>query len=484
MEVTVYGQDFAKGKLVDIYYGGTSEDDRVATTRTDSGGDFTIPFTVPEGCQGAYKVHAVVLDDTVDTYFSVKPGLTVSPEKGPVGTNVTVEGRGFAKNEGGIELRYDLGDTYEMIASDIEANAKGSWERSFPIPISNRGEHKLEAEGTVSRIYEVRDATFRVTAEISLDKQSGTVGERITMTGSQFAANERDIKILFDGEAVDVDTNIKVNSTGDWEASFEVPEMPASEYSVTAEGAQTKVEDIIERTFEIKPDLVLSPDGGYVGIDLTVTGHGFAANKDVVIMYEGSQKETATTNDKGSFDATFIMPESKYGAHQVKHQVTAEDTTGNNAAATFTMESEPPDTPTLISPPKKGRVGFVGKVTPTFEWSEVPDESGVRYRLQIATSADVAATGFVDDPTFSIEGLVETSYTLNETDALDYGTYYWIVQAVDGAGNAGSWTPARSFRAGLLPLWGLIAAIAAAVVLLVALIRALVRRRSIYYDRW
>ena len=322
----------------------------------------------------------------------------------------------------------------------------------------------------MSHLYEVKDATFKVTPEISIDKPSGIVGESITMTGSRFAANERGLKILFDGQAVV--PNIEVNAQGDWEESFEVPEMPAGKYSVTVEGEQTKKEDISELSFEIKPDIVLSPDEGHVGIDLTVTGRGFAANEDVTIKYDASQKATTSTNANGSFSGvSFSAPESIYGAHQV----TAEDAVGNNATAIFTMESDPPDIPELISPPNKSRAGFMGKVTPTFEWSEVSDDSGVRYRLQIATSANV---------TIVSKELVETSYTLEETEALPYGTYYWIVQAVDGAENESDWTKARSFRAGLLPLWGLIAAIAAAVVLLVALIRALVIRRGIYYDRW
>jgi hypothetical protein len=129
-------------------------------------------------------------------------------------------------------------------------------------------------------------------------------------------------------------------------------------------------------------------------------------------------------------------------------------------------------------------MGFMGRVTPTFEWSQVSDDSGVHYSLQIATSANVTATGEFVDPIVSKEGLVETSYTLEETEALPYGTYYWIVQAVDGAENESGWTAARSFQVGLLPRWGFIAIIAAAAVLLIALIRALLIRRSIYCDRW
>jgi hypothetical protein len=474
-EVTITGQDFDAGKYVDISYDGTI----IATGRTDSSGDFTILFTIPEGYTGAYQVHAKVGAhvgyDTADANFTVKPGLTVSPEKGPVGTTVTVRGQGFAQNEQGIELIYYLNDNYETIERHITANATGSWEMSFSIPPSTMGEHKIDAQGDVSRLYEVKDATFEVTPEITMDKSWGSVGDSIPMTGSRFVADEKDIQILFDGQAVV--TGIKADSQGDWEASFKVPEMPTGTYSVTAQGEWTKKEDISALSFEIEPGIVLSLAEGHVGMNLTVTGHGFAANKDVNIMYDGNQKATATTNDTGSFKAIFVVPESQNS----EHQVTAEDTAGNNATAIFTMESAPPPVPALISPSNGSWVGLIGKVRPTFKWSEVSDESGVRYSLQIATSANVTATGEFVHPIVSASGLVETSYTLNAPEALPYGTYYWIVQAVDGAENESGWTAARSFRAGLLPLWGLILCIVAIVVLIGALIRALVRRRIYYY---
>ena len=479
-EVAVYGHGFREDTLADVYYDGTM----MATERTDSRGDFIITFTVPEGCTGPYEVNADVRYTTVHTYFIVKPGLTVNPEKGPAGTTVTVEGQGFAKNEEGIELMYYLNGSYKTIERNIVANAQGSWETSFPIPISARGEHKLDAEGAESKHYQVEEAIFRVTAETSIDKSSGIVGDTITMAGSRFAANEKSIKILFDGQTVV--TGIEANSKGDWEASFEVPGMPTGKYSITAEGEQTKKEDISALSFEIESGILLSPDEGHVGMNLTVTGRGFIANEDVVITYDGSQVTTATSNDKGSFDASFLVPQSQHGDRVVAAQVIeGTNSTANletNASAMFTMESDAPPVPSLISPSHGSRVGLMGKVTPTFEWSEVSDDSGVRYRLQIATSANVTASGEFADPVVPVMKLVETSYT--PTEALPYGTYYWIVQAVDGAENESGWTAARSFRAGLLPRWGLIVIIVAIVVLLVALVRALVVRRSIYYDRW
>jgi len=467
-EVILYGYDFADGVLVDIYYDGNL----ITTDRTDSSGDFILFFTIPEGAKGHYQVLAQGRYSSVDTYFNVKPGLTITPEAGPVGITVTVKGLGFAKNEESIELMYYLNGNHETIERNIIANSKGSWERSFQVPFSTRGEHEIDAEGAISRLHEVRNAVFRVTGEISMDKSSGIVGDIVTMTGSRFVANEKGIEILFDGQAVV--TGIKANSEGEWEASFEVPEMPTGEHSVTVEGEQTKKEDVDEFSFEIKPDIVLSPDEGHVGTVLTVTGRGFIANEDAVIVYDGNQAATTTTNDKGSLEVSFSVPESPHGERLVTVGYSAD----NAASAIFTMESNPPPTPKLISPASKSRLGIMGEVTPTFEWSDVSDDSGVRYSLQVATSDDFAASSVL----VSVADLTEGSYTL--TEALPYGTYYWIVQAVDGAENESGWTVARSFRVGLIPLWGFIAIIVAAVVLIAALIRALLIRRTIYYDRW
>jgi len=479
-KVTVHGYQFPQGEYVDIYYDGV----RVSQgTETHSNGDFSIIITVPEDCTGYYQVYAEVGYLDAETYFHLKPGLTISPQKGPVGTDVTVKGQGFAKNEGGIDLVYYLDGSYQTVERRITANAKGSWQASLQIPASTRGEHKLDAQGSESKFYQVQDATFRVTSEISIDKSSGIEGDTVTMTGSKFGVYEKGIMILFDGQAVA--TDIKANSEGEWEESFQVPGVPAGEYSITAEGERTSREDVGELGFEVQPEFILSHDQGHVGMELTVTGRGFPAYEDVIILYDDSQVAIAETDDKGTFEASFPVPDSKHGEHLVRAKL-AEGSNNTadleiNASATFTMESDPPPMPEPISPANGSRMGFLREVAPTFEWSEVSDESGVAYySLQVATSADFATSSVI----VTVTDLTETNYTLTETEALPLGTYYWIVQAVDGAENESGWTATRSFRVGFLPLWAFILIIAVAVVLLILLIRALIIKRTIYYDGW
>jgi len=473
--VTVSGVDFERDEYADIYYDGTWVDE-VLPTRSRA---FTVTFTIPECHTGDYVVRAVTESFQQDAVFKVRPGLTVSPTEGPVGITVTVKGRGFAENETAIEVRYYFNGIYEKVAESIGADARGSWEATFEIPASTRGEYRITARGAKNAfVAAVRSTTFQVKPVLSIVEPSGSVGQSIPVRGSGFAPNESGIRILLNGEAVTTDS--RADDTGGWEASFTVPAKPAGEYSLTAEGDITGRGAVGEVSFEIKPGLVLSPDEGYVGMNLTATGRGFPAGKAVVILYDGDQVATATTDAEGSFHAVFLVPPSRYGEQQVAAAINegANSIVDLKTAATayFIMDSQPPPTPEPISPNDGRTMGFVGKVRPTFEWSEVEDDSGVRYNLQVATSADFAPSSVVA----SVTGLTGTSYTL-ENEALSYGTYYWIVQAVDGAENESGWSEGDLFRAGRLPLWAFIVIMVFVVVLLGVGIRALLIRRLYYY---
>jgi len=472
-DVTVRGYNFEEDEEAEVYYyrNGHATRIEVATDDTDDDGDFRVTFEVPESYTGEHEVRAYVDNDYEKDEFIVEPGLEIDPEDGPVGTTVTVKGMGFEEDEEDIELRYYLDGDDVTVAEDITADEEGSWEESFKIPPSSSGSHKLDARGDDSSFSDVEDATFEVMPGISIDKSSGSVGDTVTAKGSGFQEDERDIRILFDSTVVAED--IRADDEGAWEETFILPEMPKGDYKVTAEGDETDKDDIKAASFEVKAGLELSPVTGHVGTELTVSGSGFAASKEVVIRYDESQEATATTDGQGSFsNVSFSAPKSIHG----EHQVTAEDTLGTEVTATFTMEAQPPAKPALISPSDGSRIGLAGSVTPTFEWSEVTDDSGVSYSLQIGSSRNVT-TAIV-----SVTGLTEASYTLPDTKALSQGTYYWRVQAVDGAQNDSGWTVADSFKAGLLPMWGFIAGIAGIVVIIGIVVYFLfIKRRSVYY---
>jgi hypothetical protein len=479
--LTVYGSNFTPGEYVDVYFdvdgdGSFTDDEWMNDGIVDPDGDFHVAFQVPETYKG---LHSVEADGATSHYqdeanFTVKPGLAMDIDDGPVGTNVTVRGQGFAQDEESIELRYYLGTGYETVLQNIEADGNGSWGRTFPVPSSAQGAHRIDAAGASSAASAVRDTTFEVTPSITLAQPWGSPGQNLTMTGRGFYTNDRYIKILFEGDEAQTEI-IRADVNGYWEGNFQVPELPIGTYSVSASGDFTTEEDVPPLSFEIRPGLVLSPSAGHVGTLLTVTGSGFPINEDVTVMYDGTQMGTADTGGQGTFQINFPVPESQHG----QRTVTAEDDEDNEAAAFFTMESDAPGTPELESPAGGSRVGVIGKVVkPTFQWTAVSDQSGVYYSLQIATGDNLTANGLVD-PVISVDNIVGTNYTLEK--GLSYGSYYWVVQAVDGAGNKGQWSEVNSFHAGALPLWAFVLAIVVFVALVGTLVYYFVIRKRIYY---
>jgi len=469
--VTVRGYSFPEEEGFTIYYYLDDTRTKVASGETDEDGYFRVTFKVPESCKGSHEVR-VYMGTTLEAggEFVVKPGLVVDPVEGPVGTTVKVKGMGFAEEEEDIEVRYYVdGERYEVVARDISADENGSWEVSFKVPSSIKGSHRIDAEGDDSGLGDVEDATFSVVPGIAVDRSSGSPGDTITVSGSGFAQNESNIKILFD--SIVVATGIKADGNGAWEKTLELPDMPKGRYTVTAEGSKTEKGDIRGVTFEVKAGLRISPGEGHVGITITVSGSGFAAERNVMVKYDAVQVATTVTDPRGNFVVSFPAPASMHGAHQI----VAEDAAGNQMTTTFTMESQPPPRPALVSPRNGARVGVVGRITPTLEWSEVSDDSGVTYTVEVAASENFT------EPLVLVSGLTEPRYTLSGAQALSNGTYYWRVKAVDRAENDSGWTEAYSFRAGLLPLWGFITAVALLVVLIGLVVYAQVIRRRRYH---
>ncbi|MEM3765821.1 MAG: PKD domain-containing protein [Candidatus Bathyarchaeia archaeon] len=150
---------------------------------------------------------------------------------------------------------------------------------------------------------------------------------------------------------------------------------------------------------------------------ITTTGEG--------IVHIG--RNTGTWNAKTDYNG--------YYTTNMKIRVIADNSEATNNIAisgspAFTLDTQDPPSPSLLSPLKNT---LINKTTPTLDWSDVSDPSGVRYFLELD-----------DDPNFVSPLLAKTwltssQYTISSQEALKDGTYYWRVKAVDGMGNEGNW---------------------------------------------
>jgi hypothetical protein len=107
----------------------------------------------------------------------------------------------------------------------------------------------------------------------------------------------------------------------------------------------------------------------------------------------------------------------------------------------YTVDSTPPPVPVPLNPANGTSTGS----TPSFDWTDVSDPSGVTYILQVAQDSGV--TRIIAQK----QGLTKSEYRLSSAEKLAVSTgkplnpYYWRVGADDGADNLSGFSTANPF---------------------------------------
>ena len=399
----------------------------VGNVTADSLGNFSQQITVPAAVCGA---HLIKVGSTQQTY-TVTPKMSLDKNQGIAGTTVTVTGKGFV---GGAAIMA-MFDNTSVVMTPAVTDATGGFVATFTVPTAATGSHvvTITAGNSVTANFTIVDASM------SLDINSGKVGETITVTGTNFAAGGN-ITLTIDGAAIPGVPTITTNATGGFTAQFTIPSIAGGLHTVAvSDGTTSKTAQIT-----VGASATITPISGNVGTSVTVNGSGFSAGGQLTIKYNGTIAATGVLPVNGSFtNATFPIPASTGGVH------TVEVSDGiNTINLTFTMESTAPAAPTLSLPlqasEEKGLI--------TFDWSDVTDPSQpVTYKLQVATDSGFGSI------VIEISGLTASTYTMTEGQELpklaDNGQYYWRVIATDGASNSSTSSVNTFTIAGGLPGW-------------------------------
>ncbi len=439
-EVEISGEDFGERDDITVEYDGDDVDIDSGDDETDSNGEFECTILIPGSTAGD---HTITVTDEAGTeaeaVFTVEPKITVSPESGGAGTEVTVTGTGFDYKSDIEYVEFDRDDITDDIDGDSITDRYGSFEFIFIVPAADPGSYDLEVEDEDGNKAE---AEFTIAAAaVSLNPTTGYVGTEVTVSGSGFKAN-KPVTITFDNDDVGP-ASTSTDGDGKFTASFTVPTRITGKYEVKAsDGTNTG-----EADFEISTGANISQTTGNVGTELTVSGVGFIAGRTVTIKFDGTEVATSTVNADGSFSATFDAPASIGG----EHAIVATDLT-NTTQFTFTMESTAPPTPLPLKP----ELDIKAESQAYFDWEDVTDPSGVTYTLQIATDEDFSEDSIVLEKT----GVTESEYTLTKEEGLksvsEEDSYYWHVKAIDGASNESGWSGTGSFYVGFhwaMPQW-------------------------------
>jgi hypothetical protein len=299
-----------------VCWNARSQAGTLTTLITTGSGNFSVSFAVPEGRKGEHTLYLTndQFGELASAPFTVDSTTCIDPGKGPVGTEVTILGYGFTANEASIPIRF-----HGTQIRTVTADANGSWDTSHTIPSIPAGDYLFDV-GPDREPDEVCDMCmcFTVTPAIEVSPTTGVSGQVITVSGTGFASNEGAIKVTFDGQAVK--EGVSANANGSWSTQIAVPRRAADIYTIDASGFSTWARDVPDIPFEIETGVWVEPTEAQVGDEIAVTGSGFAPwEEDVRITFDGRVLDSGAiaVDRHGTWEASFVLPTSVYGAHQI-----------------------------------------------------------------------------------------------------------------------------------------------------------------------
>lgn len=256
------------------------------------------------------------------------PVITLSPTSGSAGTTVTVSGTNFESYAGDEVHIYFDGE--EIANSPVTAPSTGNFSVHFTVPDNTTpGTHHVTVtDKDGNQLGE--SAPFVVPKpDIRLDMEGGVVGTTVTIAGTGFHAVET-VTFYYSNRTITELGTVAATPVGECTYSFTIPDSTAGEHTIAAEDLAGNQAGAI---FSVIPSIILNPVSGAIGDKVTVTGTGFGCKSHVDIDFGDKQVATGKTDENGSFEITFDVPEMKLQAHNVE----AKDGGGNTADAAFTI---------------------------------------------------------------------------------------------------------------------------------------------------
>ena len=282
-------------------------DASVASASADSLGSFSRSFTVPQSAAGVYSVSVSGAGPTVRAPLSVTPKITVNDSGAERGGPVTVRGSGFAANEQGITVTLQE----RPVAADIAAGVQGSWTASFEMPSLPSGVYAVKASGPITPFDRVPEMTLSISAHMVLDRDSGSPGEDLQISGRGF--DSRDGVTITAGDGLIQATTVADNA-GSWSINIKIPIAQGGRLAIKASGAGGQTE---ESDFTVMPVASLSEPFGHPGSAIEIAGHGFEAGQSLAVSFENTSIASPVADSLGSWTANFMAPPSPAGSYAI-----------------------------------------------------------------------------------------------------------------------------------------------------------------------
>ncbi len=286
---------------------------RTGGLESNDSGNFSCVFQVPTLPAGSYPVNVSDGVNLATVSFTIEPPtLVLTPTSGPVGTDVTAMGMGFAPSALLVLVAAGVPQS-SCVSGSLTSDAGGNLSScEFAFPTVHAGDQDVTLNDSVNSSL----ATFDVESpSLSLAPATGPVGTSTVASGAGYA-HSVDLTLDYSGAAVTCTSGSTESSdTGSFSCTFTVP-------ASTSGGHTVRASDLVNSataTFSVTAELTLTPHAGNVSALVVAAGSGFGSGQSVSVNWNASRVGVCvtTTESSGSFSCTFPVPPSPAGIHTV-----------------------------------------------------------------------------------------------------------------------------------------------------------------------
>jgi len=393
------------------------------TPKSNALGSWSATFKVPNQAKTAYNVTAN--DGTytaANETFTIGASITLSKSSGPSGTVVRISGRGF-------------NPIATIATSNVTLNGVPCYVVNGPVHVDGNGLFTVDAvipgyslvadtkyTLTVNDLTNTPTAKFTVTGlpGVKITPEYQVQGGSITVTGTNYTQISGKTVDLFLGTTKIGEAT--TTATGTFSKTVTVPAVASNTYAVDANMTAYKINGT--KNFRVGMMIViLSPDSGATGAQVTLTGTGFTKSTDSgtwnVTIGGKKVKEvgaTLATNADGTISKVITIPTLPVGVHTVsvldikaKITVTSNFEVKNTAAITLD--------PTTV--PNKFMVNIDGKY-----FTQIDGQS-LKFQIYNATGLWDMTVGneTVSAVTLNKDGEFGGNWTISPVETLALGAY-------------------------------------------------------------
>jgi hypothetical protein len=262
--------------------------------------------------------------------------LSVVPDRAEPGSTVAVSGSCVEQSSSTTELVLEdqQGSAFESTSVTLDSDYAFSG-APFVIPVGTPPGQYRFVTGCEGRTPFTVVATRLVSPTLSLDRNSGRVGDNVSASGT-CPTSEGAVDLYFDD--IIVGSRVRVDSvTGAFgPVTFPVPDLAPASYDVETTCEATAPFEVLPPP--IPATLKLEPTSGTVGDDVRATGTCPLSSEGVILSFSGEPAGSAELDaGTGAFAVVFRVPAGARAAARV--------TTDCGGAADFTVTVRQPDPP-------------------------------------------------------------------------------------------------------------------------------------------